>query len=226
MTESSCPTATVTQCPECKRHEPEHKEGCSRGEPANGKPKNQENPLVYSWRRAIEDALGVENDRKNHDPTWAFKIVRDIRETGNRPAGAGVHAVARVEAAEKAAEISHAAGVEAQRKVEELTADKAELIKTRNELSLEITKTSNIAEKRRQWAKQLECELARLNHQRENLDAAIAEERECCAVAAEAAIAPRIAYYEERGDQASENLVRSVEYTATLAIRARKDGRK
>lgn len=35
------------------------------------------------WRRAVEKALGVEEDPVHHTPEWAFGLVRAVRELGN-----------------------------------------------------------------------------------------------------------------------------------------------
>lgn len=36
------------------------------------------------WREALERALGLQSDDKNHTPEWAERLVREIREIGNR----------------------------------------------------------------------------------------------------------------------------------------------
>lgn len=37
------------------------------------------------WRRAVEQALGMEDDPVEHDAKWAYRIVLAIREEGNKP---------------------------------------------------------------------------------------------------------------------------------------------
>lgn len=46
----------------------------------------QGEPTDYAleWQAAVEHALGVEHDLKNHDVEWAFKTIREIREIGNK----------------------------------------------------------------------------------------------------------------------------------------------
>ncbi len=39
---------------------------------------------VVKWQRAVEDALGLEHDSENHTPEWAYNIILQIREIGNR----------------------------------------------------------------------------------------------------------------------------------------------
>lgn len=45
-----------------------------------------------TWREAVEQALGVENDPENHTPSWAFDVVRAAREIGNAPTPASPQA--------------------------------------------------------------------------------------------------------------------------------------
>jgi len=37
-----------------------------------------------SWRRALEEALGLEDDPENHTVEWARETVRTLRELGNQ----------------------------------------------------------------------------------------------------------------------------------------------
>jgi len=39
---------------------------------------------AVKWRETVESALGIEPDPENHTPEWAYEIILNIREIGNK----------------------------------------------------------------------------------------------------------------------------------------------